>query len=231
MPSSVASSPYTDPAADVLVAALTPVLAIAMVWLLLSVGLTLLAGVVDRAHRPSLARFLRSLALPRVRRLVERTVATSMAVSLVTSAAPPAHAVAAVHAVGAVGSGDARETPSPLEEPVVRHDEHMANHPPPDVFPAAPAPRSTSPAHRVADAAINEDVDPGVHVVVAGENLWTVAAQVLGKRTSAAGRSDTVGDPEIAQYWSHLIELNSTSLRSGDPDLVFPGERLALPPV
>jgi hypothetical protein len=34
---------------------------------------------------------------------------------------------------------------------------------------------------------------------------------------------------EIGRYWIRLVELNRPHLRSGDPDVVYPGEAIALP--
>jgi nucleoid-associated protein YgaU len=63
------------------------------------------------------------------------------------------------------------------------------------------------------------------HVVVPGDNLWRIAATRLA---AALGREPS--DAEIAPYWQRVIAANRTTLRSGDPDLVFPGELVALPP-
>ena len=34
---------------------------------------------------------------------------------------------------------------------------------------------------------------------------------------------------EVHPYWVETIEINLDSLRSGDPDLIYPGEELMLP--
>jgi len=49
-----------------------------------------------------------------------------------------------------------------------------------------------------------------------GDNLWRIAA-------TAAGHED------IADYWRRLITANAGLLRSGDPDLIYPGEQIVLP--
>jgi nucleoid-associated protein YgaU len=36
---------------------------------------------------------------------------------------------------------------------------------------------------------------------------------------------------EISPYWRVVIETNREGLRSGDPDLIYPGETVVLPPV
>lgn len=64
------------------------------------------------------------------------------------------------------------------------------------------------------------------YVVVAGDNLWVIAEQRLAR---AWGASRSVG--EVIGYWRRLIDLNVGTLRSGDPDLIYPGEVLNLPEV
>jgi len=66
------------------------------------------------------------------------------------------------------------------------------------------------------------------HVVVAGENLWTIARDHLAKARSGADEPTT---REVAAYWLRVIEANRARLLSGDPDLIYPGERTVLPPV
>ena len=66
------------------------------------------------------------------------------------------------------------------------------------------------------------------HVVVAGENLWTIARDHLAK---VRGGADEPTIREVAAYWLRVVEANRNRLRSGDPDLIYPGERIVLPPV
>ncbi len=35
----------------------------------------------------------------------------------------------------------------------------------------------------------------------------------------------------MANYWVVVIEANRSRVRSGDPDLIYPGEVIVLPPV
>jgi hypothetical protein len=65
--------------------------------------------------------------------------------------------------------------------------------------------------------------------VVQGDNLWTIARDHLAKvRGRPAGE---LSEREIARYWLDVVDANRASLRSGDPDLIFPGEIIKLPPV
>jgi hypothetical protein len=65
--------------------------------------------------------------------------------------------------------------------------------------------------------------------VVEGDNLWTISRDHLARVTNR--RSSELPDHEISRYWLRVIAVNRTSLRSGDPDVIFPGELIMLPPV
>jgi hypothetical protein len=72
------------------------------------------------------------------------------------------------------------------------------------------------------------DAEPEV-VVAAGDNLWLLAARHLA---AASGRSvGDVPDDEVAPYWVQVCDANRGRLASGDPNLIFPGERVVLPPI
>lgn len=63
-------------------------------------------------------------------------------------------------------------------------------------------------------------------VVQPGDHLWKLAERHL---TEVLGRPVT--DAETAPYWVRVIEANRARLRSGDPDLIYPGEEVVLPEV
>jgi nucleoid-associated protein YgaU len=66
-----------------------------------------------------------------------------------------------------------------------------------------------------------------VWTVQKGEHFWAIAQHTLG---SAWGRAVTVR--EIIPYWKSLIEANRSHLRNPDnPNLLYPGQELSLPPV
>lgn len=64
------------------------------------------------------------------------------------------------------------------------------------------------------------------YVVEKGDNMWLAAERHL---EDVMGRAPT--DAETATYWSHMIEVNRPLIRSGDPDLIFPGEIIVCPAV
>ena len=60
-------------------------------------------------------------------------------------------------------------------------------------------------------------------VVRPGDNLWVIARRALGNGTRA------IAPAVIAPYWRRVIAANAATLRSHDPNLIFPGERVVLP--
>lgn len=63
-------------------------------------------------------------------------------------------------------------------------------------------------------------------VVVVGDHLWKISERRL--ETVAEG---PVTDREVAPYWRLVVEQNADNLRSGDPNLIYPGEVVELPDV
>jgi hypothetical protein len=85
-------------------------------------------------------------------------------------------------------------------------------------------PHDTTDQARQAPAA-EMDAVGRVHVVVAGESLWTIAHDVVAVQL---GRLPS--DAEVAAYWLELIERQRPHLTyPDDPDLIFPGELVLLP--
>ena len=57
-------------------------------------------------------------------------------------------------------------------------------------------------------------------VVEPGDHLWKISArQLQGLESDAA----------IAPYWRNVIAQNLPDLRSGDPNLIYPGEVVTMP--
>lgn len=59
------------------------------------------------------------------------------------------------------------------------------------------------------------------YVVRPGDNLWVIAQRTLEQHERPAR--------ELVAYWHAVIEANVSTLRSGDPNLIYPGETLTLP--
>jgi hypothetical protein len=159
--------------------------------------------------RPQLARRL-APALPfGIRSLVEVAIVGSCAVL----PALPAPALGPPR-VSAVVVDD---------EPVVRAPETPARE--------TPAPVETAPIPRTAPAPAPTPSTPPLStrrsrvVVAPGDNLWLIARASL---TDALGGRPH--DADVERYWHALIAQNRSTLRSGDPSLIFPGEIVTLPP-
>lgn len=64
--------------------------------------------------------------------------------------------------------------------------------------------------------------EAGSVTVVKGDHLWKISARRLG---------DDASNREISPYWRQVVALNTPRLRSGDPDLIYPGEIVEVPPI
>lgn len=62
------------------------------------------------------------------------------------------------------------------------------------------------------------------YVVQPGDSMWSVSADHV--RRSQAG---PVSGTEVMRVWRQVVDLNRDRIRSGDPDLIYPGEILVLP--
>lgn len=87
--------------------------------------------------------------------------------------------------------------------------------------PVAVAQQDASPAYL---PIVIETSPPASVIVEAGDHLWSISADHL---------EDQLAQPpnaaEVTPYWREVIEMNVTKLRSGDPNLIYPGETVVLP--
>lgn len=234
----------TAPAEDVVAAALRTVALAAAWWLLTTTG----AHVAARLLRlPTLSRLTRGPLLPAVRRLVDRSltvglVGSSLVVGspalaspdlpggpggLPTSVPRPTSAATAGFVPPGLRPLDSPRRSAPLADP---DDPGVARTLPREQTSPAPA---TDPPPATADACgRTAPVGAGVgatHRVVPGDSLWDVATAVVAEPTRR--RNAAPGHGDVAVYWQRLIAANRGRLRSGDPDLIYPGEVLVLPPL
>lgn len=222
-------------------------------WLVVSTVLYALA----RASRlPAAVGGAAWVTLPIVRRVADRAIAVTMATSLVGGSAPAALAgvdgAAPAELPGAplmeeVGRGPESAVPFGQPPPPSLTPRSLPNpgwaEPAPAPAPGSGAPEGLAdvpdagasqgepPGHAdVADARAGEpgEASGGAHVVAPGEHLWAIAAADLAEGSS---REASQLDPEeIAPHWREVVEGNRGQLRSGDPHVIFPGERIELPP-
>lgn len=83
---------------------------------------------------------------------------------------------------------------------------------------AAPADQVRLPV--TIDAGNESSPQPDTVVVEKGDHLWRISARHLGEEAT---------NDDIAPYWLEVIDVNVPHLRSGDPDLIYPGEVIELP--
>jgi nucleoid-associated protein YgaU len=61
-------------------------------------------------------------------------------------------------------------------------------------------------------------------VVEPGDHLWKISQSRLEQVLSRAAEPD-----EVEPLWRSVIDANRQRLRSGDPDLIYPGETILIP--
>lgn len=200
------------PSEDVLLAGIRMAALVAAWWLLAT---TLVYVVARLAHLHSTAQAVGWATLPAVRRWADRAAAVSIVAASALGAARPAAA-------------DPPPTTRPASLPVVIELDHRNRSSMPELPPVsmrtgrasdtqpAPLPPALPPPPTPAAAT------PPVanHAIAWGEHLWAIAAAQLADASAA----------DIAPYWRRVVEINRSRLRSGDPNLVYPGEVIELPP-
>lgn len=178
------------------------------IWL---TGSTLFYLAARAVRVPKLIRAAGWVTVPSIRRMADWALATVLVVATATATpvradSPPPLVVAVDH--------DGSLLPPGLTGPVPIEPERGSGPAGPGdapfpAFPEPPGGRST------------ESVK-----VRAGDNLWVICRRhltgVLGHRPANA---------EIAPYWRTVIERNQADLISGNPDLIYPGEMIELPPI
>jgi len=206
--------------ATVVVALLRWVALVGAGWLLASTLLYLAAAA---SRVPAAVRAVGWFTLISTRRAIDAACALSVATTFVfapaTAGAARAGSDTTTVSVVRDGRGQLQQLPPDTTSATA----------PPTVAAPAPAPTSTpappptpAPAHEV--ATVNDEV-----VVAPGDNLWELAAQHVARTTGRA--RDSVGDTEIAPYWAQVCDVNRVRLASRDPNLIFPGEHVLLPPI
>lgn len=209
------------PVEDVVAALLRSVALAVAYWL----ALTTAAYSAARLTRiPALIRATARTTLPQVRAMVDRAVAVTVTTTALSVPLSPA-----------LGPDIADEAP-PTTEPIVYQISDQGVPTPLNPEPAGPtliippgvggAGYTPNPAGGVTlGEAAQVATEPATYEVVPGDNLWTISERHL----KASQPERDIGSSEIAVYWRRVIEANTPTLRSGDPNLIYPGESILLP--
>lgn len=197
----------TDPA-DAAIALIRLVALAAAGWLLLTTLIYTAARAIDTSRT---LRALEWATLPTVRLVVDRALVFAAVGALVSPAS-------AARLASSSTAGDVRDGRSGSS-----------------VSTATTAIPATVPATAPAIAALVPGAPttigtPDSAVVVApGDNLWSLATAQLASTTGRARATLDTG--EIARYWAAVCDVNRTRVRSGNVNLIYPGELIVLPAV
>lgn len=221
-----------------LLVALVRMAALALAWwLAASTALYALARV---TRVPSLVRAVEWATLPGVRRLIDGIAATTVAAGSVlgtssVAGAAPADRTAVVVRLESEDTSPAtapRYRPRPAgsgdgDRPVPAPTAAAGTTALPTRIPMSSAVLDGGDTSSFTAGPTEEPEDAAHYVIQPGDNLWEIAERHLAKIT---GRHETdLASAEVWRYWVRLVDHNRGRLRSGDPDLIYPGEHLTLP--
>lgn len=213
------------------------------VWLLAAVitawvGITTVLSILAYVTRmPVAVRATRWITIAPIRHLARRAAALVLAVGSLSISTPvgAAHAPPVPYAVTAEHSGvtldAAASTVLPASPTGATVPVPMAAMNPDRDRPLTSSPDTsgvTVPVPHLADGGLDALLDRGeasvTYTVQRGDHLWSITAGYL-----AAHLGRTADAEEIAPLWNQVIEMNRDLIGSGDPNLIFPGERIVLP--
>jgi nucleoid-associated protein YgaU len=161
---------------------------------------------------------LSRLAIPAARGLVPLAAAASL------TALPTSRVAAATRAEVSVVANESGSGAPVVREPATDRHAPAANVAVPRSPPRTETGAAPGTNARISTGSARDTVTH--HVVVSDDHLWGIAAAHLRELGVESG------DPSpstVARYWSTVISANRATLRSGNPNLIFPGEVVVLP--
>ena len=148
---------------------------------------------------------LRPVTLPIVRRIAAGAATVSITMSSVVATAQTAPEPTII-VLDEAGSDLPQEaTPTPILQPLVEHD---IEEPAPTLEPEGSY-----------SAPLTWQVRPGDH-------LWSIAGEHLAIVLDRQPTRD-----EHRNYWVEVVDAARPIIRSGDPNLIYPGEEIPMPPL
>ena len=224
------------PAEDALAAVLRSGALAAAWWLLASTVLCLLARL---SGLRGAVRLADGLALPVVRRLTQRVAAVGLSAGLMlgqaaTAGAEPVVVPPDAQAVSTMDGDRSGSQGNPLPQRARSRSrsrdgagDDRARPRPARLVPGRAAHRQAAATdRRAAPVSQRGDHRPADRYRVrAGDHLWAIAQ----RQVAVDGADDSTA--VVADYWLRLVEAATPVLRSGDPDVIHPGELIALPPL
>lgn len=194
--------------------------ALAVAYHLLATSLLALAG--HALRRPHLVQAAERTTLPPFRGTIRRVAGLSLtAAAALSTPLPGAGASAVAPADGPVlvrppAAGQAMverlDQPSPPAGVAVMRRQTV---------PASPGPADVTEAADPASA--STPGEPTRRVVGPGDHLWGIAEELVGGHLG-----HPPSDAEVTAYWLRLVTANP---QLADPDLLFPGDSVVLPPL
>ncbi|CAN5247418.1 hypothetical protein BH18ACT5_BH18ACT5_06830 [soil metagenome] len=181
-------------------------------WMLASAVLLTIARL---TAIPAAIRAVNWLTWRPLRRLIARSVASSLVIAL--SSSPVIASVSPGYVPVPAGDPPVPVIPTTTTASTTTIAPQPVTIPDPvdTLYVPIEAPRPTSTA--VIPDAIKVVVRPG-------DNMWILAEKRLREL-----RGGHITDADTAPYWLAVIAANRNRIRSGDPDLIFPVEVLVLP--
>ncbi len=208
--------------------------ALLSIWL---VGSVLMWRVALRAPSRRLTTFTSRVAMPGTRKLAESTLALSLILGAGACSIGPTTEAPTLSYVGAAPeqpTSTSSTVPSTVSRATSSATSRNDVSPPGESPPASNVddtrdttgnrpPNQEYPKDRLEDSPDTAAPLPN-YEVRAGDNLWSIAENTLLVRLEHKPTSSEVGI-----YWRQLILASRDSIASGNPNLIYPGEILALP--
>lgn len=202
------------------------------VWVAFS---TILSVFAYATRLPTAIRAVEWMTVPPIRRLARRSAALLMAigslsmapVSGATELPPVPFLVTADQQVGSDTQPTefAYETPKSIATPAPhRVREDTSDRPAQRINYETPTGIATPAPHRAGQGTSDRPAASVCYIVRPGDDMWSITDVYL---TRQEDKPPSVA--RITEVWREVIDLNRNRIRSGNPDLIFPGEKLLLP--